>query len=191
MNPKYLGDSYDIVKHCLLRWLGALGPWTAHPMFTEAVSDQQAAAFSALLGVPLISTDVLAQGADRDAYFASARSCASHLFLDPDTGVRMKSTRGKKAPAYVFLEELVRIASRQQGVLTLVFDQSVQRGAEANGLTTKLIALARKGLHSFAYRSHACFLVVGPGRELVAVARNVLDRKAHLPKDRFVTRPAA
>lgn len=191
MNPRYLGDSYDIVKHCLLRWLSVLGPWAAHPMFTEPVNGHSAAMFSALLGVPLISTHVLAQAQDRDMYFASAQSCASHLFLDPDTGIRLKSTHGKRAPAYLFVDELLRIASRQQRLLTLVFDQCLQRGAERKGLATKLEALASSGVHGFAYRSHACFLVVAPNAEIVGLARNVLDREAHLPADRFVSRSAA
>ena len=42
-------------------------------MFTEVVNVHAAAVFSALLGVPLISTEVLAQGQDREAYFAGAR----------------------------------------------------------------------------------------------------------------------
>src|SRR2546427_9518951 len=134
MNLRYLGDSYDIVKYCLLRWLSVLGPWSAHPMFTETVNGSGAATFSALLGVPLLSTEVLAQGQDRNEYFTTAGSCASHLFLDPDTGVRLKSTRGKKAPAYLFLDELVQVARRRLSLLTLVFDQSVQRGAEKKGL---------------------------------------------------------
>ena len=188
MNPKYLGDSYDIVKHCLLRWLSSLGPWIAHPMFTKSVDRNDAATFSALLGVPLISTLVLAEGQDRDMYFASARSCSSHLFLDPDTGVRLKSTRGKRGPAYLFIDELVRIATRENHLLTLVFDQSLQRGAESKGLATKLRALASDGVHGFAYRSHVCFLVVGLEAKLVHRARDILNRKAHLPQNRFVSR---
>src|SRR3989442_1457534 len=141
MNPRYLGDSYDIVKHCLLRWLSVLGPWSAHPMFTKPVNGRGGATFCALLGVPLLSPEVLAQGQDRNEYFTTVRSCASHLFLDPDTGVRLKSTRGKKAPACLFLDELVHIARRQQSLLTMVFDQCLQRGADAEGLRAKLKAL--------------------------------------------------
>jgi len=186
MNPKYLGDSYDIVKYCLLQWLSVLGPWSAHPMFTEPVNGSGAATFSALLRVPLLSTEVLAQGQDRNEYFTTARSCASHLFLDPDTGVRLKSTRGKKAPAYLLLDELVHIARRQESLLTMVFDQCLQRGAEAAGLRAKLEELKAQRCYGFAYQSHACFLVVGQDCVLVGRARSIL-REANLPEDRFVT----
>ena len=50
MRMRYFGDSYDIVKQSLLRWLRTLGDWSAHPMFTEAVSDADVAAFETLLG---------------------------------------------------------------------------------------------------------------------------------------------
>jgi len=190
MNPKYFGDSYDIVKHSLLRWLAALGPWSAHPMFTEAASVEQATAFSALLGVPLVSTEVLRQGHNRADYFAGARECARHLFLDPDTGIRMKSDGGKKAAAYVFGEELVQIANRSAELLTLVYDQSLSRGSEALNLGEKLSVLATRGLHGFAYRSHACFILVGPSLVLARRAHQVLI-EAHLPPERFVFGAAA
>ena len=32
MNPRFLGDSYDIVKQSLLRWLAFDGVWATHPM---------------------------------------------------------------------------------------------------------------------------------------------------------------
>jgi hypothetical protein len=123
MRLKYFGDSYDIVKQSFLRWLSPLGPWSAHPMFTEAVSDADAAVFSALIGVPLVTTGVLKAGVDRTAYFADAEVCEHHLFLDPDTGIQLNATRNGKAPAYVFGSELVRLAQRRPERLTLVFDQ--------------------------------------------------------------------
>ena len=58
MNPKFLGDSYDIVKQSLLRWLADMGTWTTHPMFTEPISTEQANAFSRLLGTRLLSLDL-------------------------------------------------------------------------------------------------------------------------------------
>lgn len=155
-------------------------------MFTAAATDKEAATFRALLGVPLISCDVLDRKQDREAYFASARSCPSHLFLDPDTGVRMKRTSGKKAPAYVFIDELIRIAARRQNVLTLVFDQCLRRGAEGDGLRAKLKWLGSEGIVGFAYKSHASFLVVSPDAKLAGAAHDVLRRQAHLPETRFV-----
>jgi len=42
MRMRYFGDSYDIVKQSLLRWLQSFGPWSVLPMFTEPVSDEEA-----------------------------------------------------------------------------------------------------------------------------------------------------
>jgi len=50
MHPQHFGDSYDIVKQSLLAWLSAdLGPWSAHPMFTDKVDDERATAFARFL----------------------------------------------------------------------------------------------------------------------------------------------
>jgi len=45
MRMRYFGDSYDIVKQSLLRWLRPLGEWSVHPMFTEPVSPGKVALF--------------------------------------------------------------------------------------------------------------------------------------------------
>src|SRR5208337_569197 len=140
MKLRFFGDSYDIVKKCMLQWLSSLGEWTVHPMFTdeEPVSADDADAFSRFLGARLISLDILSTGTDRSTYLASAQNCMSHLFLDPDTGIRMKKTNGSKGPLYVFGQELVEIATSRPQLLTLVFDQSLARGKEREQLNAKL-----------------------------------------------------
>ena len=191
MKLKYLGDSYDIVKHSLLRWLSAVGPWSAHPMFTETVSEAEAAAFSALIGVPLVSTNVLEADADRATYFAEARTCERHLFLDPDTGLRLKVTRNGRAPAYVFGPELVGVAQSRPERLTLVFDQCLARGREREGLSEKLTFLSANSVHGLAYTSHACFLLLSCNRALLWRARRGLENDAHLPATRFLGQDSA
>jgi hypothetical protein len=188
VNPKHIGDIYDIVKQSLLRCLAGLGKWYAHPMFTAPFTEAQAREFGRLLGVPLLSAEVLTQGADRGAYLSVARACSGHLFLDPDTGVRLKLTRGKKAPAYLFGGELVDIATRHPDLLTLVFDQALARGGEAAALGSKLEWLATQGLHGFAYQSHASFVLVGSDTLLVRKAQQALRCEGHLPESRFVER---
>jgi hypothetical protein len=191
MRLKYFGDSYDIVKHSLLRWLAPCGPWAAHPMFTESVSADAAAAFSRLLGVRLISDQVLTPQTDRDAYFAAARGCRDHLFLDPNTGVRPEVTGGADAPSYLFGRELVSIACARPDALTLVFDQCLPRGGERQRLEEKLSGFASQGLHGVAYVSHACFLLVARDRGLLEEAFGVLRRESGLPSSRFIEPKAA
>jgi hypothetical protein len=141
LRQQYVGDSYDIVKQSLLRWLKAYGTWIAHPMFTERITREEANAFSSLLGVPLLSSDVLETGTNRETYFASARSCQGNLFLDPDTGLRLEVGRAKNHPSYLFGSEVISIVSERPKSLTLVFDQSLARGREReeSAVSTRLL----------------------------------------------------
>jgi hypothetical protein len=182
----FFGDSYDIVKQSLLRWLAGAGRWSVHPMFTEPVSDADAEAFARLLGAPLISSDVLSRRASRDSYFASAVGCTDHLFLDPDTGLRLRVTNAAKAPSYLFFEELVQITQARPKALTLVFDQCLARGREREQLEAKLAACRSRGLHGLAYVSHACFILVGKDSDLSAAADEMLRRESRLPAYRLL-----
>ncbi len=186
MKPEFLGDSYDIVKQSLLRWLASMGPWATHPMFTDSVSSEQVDAYARLLGTRVLSREILTPRVDRDVYLAPARDCEDHVFLDPDTGIRLEPTGGKKAPAYVFGPELLAIASARPEKLTLVFDQSLARGAERQQLEGKLSTFAVQGMHGIAYVSHACFVLVGADRSLVDTAFENLKRESGLPDSRFL-----
>ena len=190
MNPRFLGNSYDIVKQSLIRWLNEFGPWAAHPMFTESVRDSDTAALTHFLGIDLLSTEVLDQETDRRTYFAGAQNCESHLFLDPDTGIRLKVTRGIKAPSYLFGEELVSIAHNRPNLFTLGFDQSLPRGRERDHVETKLEYFASHGLSGIAYVSHACFVLVSRESNLVNQALDAISQKSRLPANRLVVREA-
>ena len=187
MKPTFLGDSYDIVKQSLLRGLGAMGTWATHPMFSERVSPNQAQALSHLLGTRLLSEEALTPASDRAAYLAPARECRHHVFLDPDTGIRLEPIQGGKAPLYVFGTEILAIVSARPYALTLVFDQSLARGREREQLGSKLAVLADHGLHAVAYVSHACFVLVGASGPLVARAAEALAWESRLPESRFLT----
>jgi len=186
VRAEFLGDSYDIVKQSLLQWLGSIGTWAAHPMFTESLSPEQTSAFSCLLGTRLLSKETFTLESDRRVYLAPARDCGCHVFLDPDTGIRLEPTRGRRAPLYVFGTELVEIASARPDRLTLVFDQCLARGREREQLRDKLSYFAEQGLYGFAYASHASFVLVGKDGSLVNKALETLKRESRLPDSRFV-----
>jgi hypothetical protein len=188
MRASYLGDSYDIVKQSLLRWLRNFGPWSVHPMFTETVSGTDISALESLLDAHVVSMEVLTLDTDRSAYFSCASSCG-HLFLDPNTGLRMRSTRGVRAPEYLFAPELQQLAEQRPNSLTVVFDQSVSRGSERVHLDIKLRKLHHFGLYGFAYASHACFVVVGRDRSLVERARAQVIAESKLPEHRILSVP--
>lgn len=186
MDLKHFGDSYDIVKKSLLTWLADFGPWAAHPMFTHSTSDSESQAFSRFLGVPLVSTGVLDTGCDRASYFAS---CHSHhsLFLDPDKGIRLKTVKGRRAPAFIFAKELIDLAGARPDALTLTFDQSLARGQEQDQIRAKLTHFAAHGISGFAYVSHASFVVLGQSPILVEKARERVLAASALPAHRIVT----
>ena len=188
MKLKYFGDSYDIVKKSMIHWLSEFGPWVTHPMFTESVKSEEAIAFSRLLGTPLLSTETLTAQTDRSEYFSSCRA-AGHLFLDPDTGVRLETHRGERSVAYVFAEELVDWCSQRPHALTLVFDKSYSRGDD-DGIRRKLSYLGDQRIHGFAYNSHATFLLLGADAQLVKRAQERVLAASGLPAWRLVVRKA-
>lgn len=186
MKPRFLGDSYDIVKQSLLRCLGSMGSWATHPMFSEPVPSQQADDLALFIGTRLLSIDSLTNDTDRVAYLAPAIECYEHVFLDPDTGILLKPTRGKKAPLYIFGPELIEIVKARSDKLVLVFDQSLARGSERQQLTNKLKTFSTQGVYSVAYVSHACFVLLGRDKFLVDSAFNVLQSESRLPYSRFL-----
>jgi hypothetical protein len=186
MRMRFFGDSYDIVKQSLLRWLHGFGEWSVHPMFTEVAPADKVSVFESFLDAHVVSTETLTLNTDRLAYFERASSCG-HLFLDPDTGLRMLPTRGVRAPEYLFASEVLRLSERRPNSLTLVFDQSVGRGSEQLHLENKLRGLREHGVFGTAYLSHACFVLVGRDRALVERARAQVIAQSRLPEDRFLS----
>lgn len=185
MHLKHFGDSYDIVKKSLLLWLAGFGPWVAHPMFTHAVTPEDAAAFSRFLGIPLVSTEVLVTGTDRRLYLAACGECRS-VFLDPDTGVRLHRKSGKQSTQLLFADEIVEIADRRPDGLILTFDQSLARGREAAQIAEKLAHFNGLGVVGFAYVSHASFMVLGRSQNVVSQAEAELISKSGLPQSRLI-----
>ena len=186
MNLRYFGDSYDIVKKSMIGWLSSFGKWDTHPMFTEPVAPRDADAFAAFLATPLLSSEVLTSRTDRTRYFARCFT-ASHLFLDPDTGVRSANAR-RSSPSHIYATELVSISSARPAKLTLVFDQSFARGATERGLAQKFAYFNTQGVAIAAYRSQAPFLLLASDAALLSRAVHHVIMASGLPSSRFVMR---
>lgn len=186
MRMKYLGDSYDVVKRSLLAGLAGVGPWLMHPMLTEADDVEHLAHLERMIGADALSSALLTSKTDRQTYFAACAS-AGHLFIDPNTGLRIKRITGKRAPDFLFLDELVELAKARPGALTIVFDQSLSRASRLADLKNKLHHLREHGLTSFAYDSHACFVISGYDGLLVDRARMRLIDALGLPECRLLT----
>ena len=176
MRMSYFGDSYDFVKRSLLECFGELGKWAVVPMFTEAVEANSANELQLFLGAPLISTAVLTNE-NRYSYLKSA-AIDQHLFIDPNTGLRLKEG-GRNSLNYLFASELLLLAEQRGRFLTMVFDQSLGRVVESarrDEVTKKLRKLHEKELFGFAYYSHACFLVFSKDETVVNEAIGCISK---------------
>lgn len=183
---KWFGDSYDIVKQSLLRWLCSCGEWQAHPMFTQSVDPRRADEFERFLGVRLVSKEAISRRRDSENFIDQAKKCHGHLFLDPDTGLRI----GGATPKHVTTEELADIAQARPGKLTLVFDQSLDRRRKVKAqLAGKLACLKKQGAYGIAYESHACFVLVSQSKDVLDNAVATLLRESGLPPHRLVRAP--
>lgn len=187
---EYFGDSYDVVKRFLLRSLGPTASWDAFPMLTHEVSELDLAAFEEFLGVRIASPGVLAAEVDR-AQHLRVMPNRLYVFLDPDTGIKLKPCGGARSAKYVFGPELVDLCLDDPQRLVLVFDQSFSRNEEREqSMNDKLAYFYGRGVHSFAYLSHACFVVLSASRPVLDSAFDRLI-KTGLPASRILLRPRA
>jgi hypothetical protein len=142
MNPKYFGDSYDIVKRFFCGVLSDLGYEVfVDSKFTGDWSGKEAD-FHRLIGAsPVVAGESPAEN-------------ASVLFLDPDTGVRVRSGR-----QHVSFSRLAQEANHYD--IVFAFDQSFSRNNDARSTMTEKMEMMRSlGCHAMYYNSHARFLFV-------------------------------
>jgi hypothetical protein len=180
VHPSFFGDSYDIVKHTLLRWLQPLGPWVAHPMFRSHFSGTFIDAYETLIDVPLITREPIPIGRRRGDHLDQANTHKNVLF-DPDTGIR---TRGKRTRKHLTVDEIVRLARARPRHLTAIFDQSLSRGQERVALDAKIATLESQGIRSLGYYSHACFVFASPTQDVISNTAKLL-RATGVPECRL------
>lgn len=183
MRMQFFGDSYDVVKKFLLQSVSPGAEWAAFPMFSHDVTAEEVSAFERFLGVRVVSSESLTESTNRAQHLATLAG-HSHIFLDPDTGIKLKFTRADSVK-YVFGSELTVLCKQVPERLLLVFDQSVPRGGEKKAMERKLAHFKSEGISGFAYLSHACFVVLSASESTCVRARaNLLA--AGLPSSRFV-----
>jgi hypothetical protein len=155
-------------------------------MFTEEARDGFDSDFSSLLGVPLISKEVLRPDTNREVYFSS---CAGHqhVLLDPNTGLSIRQGQSERSQDHLFVSDLLPILNARPEGLTMVFDQSLSRGRTVKEqLVGKLAHFRSHDFSGFAYTSHACFLFLVRERAIAEHAHKLLCGKKRLPKERFL-----
>lgn len=161
MNPKYFGDSYDIVKRFFCAELNTLGyTIIVEPMFTGEWNGKENM-FLKFIGASLTSSHRL-----------------TALFIDPDTGVNRKPSN-----QHISLIQLKEAASKYE--LVFSFDQSFSRQHDAKVIMTeKLNFLREQGCHAMYYDSHARFLFVAT-KELTLKEFQFHLESLGLPRSRF------
>ena len=200
MNYRVFGDSYDIVKQSMLRWLSCHGKWAVHPMFTDEDPAHYVEAYRGLLGVDcrgLVAPETIRRRI-RGRWITPAMECKDHLFIDPDTGLRTEILKNHPNRC-LLLDELKKIAKAdgRKNKLTLVFDQSIDRSekdvpaveSSEKQLRDKLDWLKHRCVHGVAYKSHANFVLVSANKELVRQAVDTIRERSGLPPSRFVCPP--
>ena len=166
MRPGFFGDSYDFVKRDIIGGLAPVNEWAVHPMyFDDEPEPEFPAIFAHFLGLDLVDGNLF----DRNLVATLAESCQNHVFLDPDTGLKMARPDGRlRAPAggwgkHVSEREISEIvnAPERRAKLTLVFDQSfpnanpVARRAMAEEKLQRLWENHR--IHGVSYLTHVVF----------------------------------
>jgi hypothetical protein len=174
MRRKYLGDSYDIVKRFLIHSLRS-GNWAAHPMLTEdpdIFGTPQKNSYTSLLTIPMLSSEVFLEGTNREAYFDCCRRHCGHLFIDPNTGLRLDN---ELSVNHLLICDLAFICSPSDRRLILIFDQAISRSRDKREvLLGKIARLRCSQFHAMAYQSHACFLLVSRDQGVIDKARGLL-----------------
>ncbi len=166
MNPKYFGDSYDIVKRFFCSEIARLGySIVVDPMFTGDWRDTKGD-FLRFIGASLPAA--VPNHLHRIA-----------LFLDPDTGVSRKSSK-----QHLSLTQLAEAALEHN--LVFAFDQSFSRQQDPNlVMQEKMSLLQGRGCHAMYYNSHARFLFVSTEEQQIIELRSHLVSLG-LPPSRFI-----
>lgn len=166
LNPKYFGDSYDLVKRFFCSELRRMNFHVSiDPMLTgdwSGAVDQ----FYLLLGIESNSPHSLAVG--RNA-----------LFVDPDTGISSKASS-----RHVTYEQLATQAGTYD--LVFAFDQAFSRREKpAEGIRRKIALLNELGRSAMFYDSHARFLFLAR-QDAVLVELKKHCCELGVPQGRFV-----
>lgn len=139
MNPKWFGDSYDIVKRFFVSALKDIGyDVYVDPMFTGDPSGIQDK-FLDFIGAELKPA-------------IPPLSAKPAILLDPDTGIGSKRTK-----KHITIEDYYRFIDSYEIVFSYDQSFSYSKNHEAE-MSIKLKALQDLGAYGFYYDSHAKFL---------------------------------
>ncbi|OPL10878.1 MAG: hypothetical protein AVO38_04650 [delta proteobacterium ML8_D] len=167
MNPNWFGDSYDIVKKYFINILKSTGyEIYIDPMFTGDW-DGKEKDFINFLGARL-STDI------KDPLEKSA------LFIDPDTGIKEKTS-----PRHIDFNRIITEVEKYE--IVFCFDQSFSRSlSNYEQIMEKLSIIIEHGVNGLYYDSHTKFLFTSKKRQSINSLKNELIRNG-IPCKRLIT----
>jgi len=140
-----LGDSYDAVKRL---WQEALEKWKA-PLYADPqfVHEELRAEYTRLTRIPVL---------------VEAPSGPYSILNDPDTGIRHpRSVNPREGRTHIALHRIAEQLRPTNVRAVITYDQSYNRHKKESFMEQrqdKMRYLAKKGLFSFYYASHAPFL---------------------------------
>ena len=200
MNPGKVGDTHDIAKLSMLRWLAPGEKWLIHPMYFPTRSEERDEAFPCRyadsLQVQLVRGDIW----QRQQLIDSVAEDQGHLFLDPDTGLRLDYSRTRE---HVTVRELIEVANSpaRKRKLTLVYDHTIDRnpkqidcdeeekGPPGQQIIKKLRRLHEAEVHAAAYIAHnqrIAFVWASADPGIVSGATRRIQPASRLPDCCFV-----
>lgn len=164
MNPKWFGDSFDIVKRFFIENLNDIGyRVVVNPMLTEKLDNLEEKYYKLL----------------KAHHINEKNNQKSALFFDPDTGVGKKKTT-KHITIKCIADELKNYD------IVFSFDQSFSRCENpADKINEKLKMLQETGNFGMYYDSHARFLFAAKSDEIIREFKNKL-LSSGLPKSRLL-----
>jgi hypothetical protein len=166
MNPKWFGDSYDIVKRFFVAVLKESGYSVfVDPLFSGHFSEIQGK-FLDFIGAEL-KPDI------------PSRTMRSAILLDPDTGIGSKRTK-----KHITIKDFAKLTDLYSVVLS--FDHSFGFNADhKKQMLFKLKELSKLGAVGFYYNSHAKFLFGSRSTEEIESVKECL-KETGLPSSRIV-----
>ena len=192
MNPRYLGDDYDIVKREIMQALAPGEPWAVHPMYFDYQDGMQRnfpGRYASFMRARLLPGDIW----DRDVVVSASAQCRTHLLLDPDSGIWLGKNLQPVGGWLRHLKgaELVQIAQDpgRESRLTMVFadTQRDNFGSKHRRIREMLARiLQRHEIHSNGYVTSRMALVwVSLDEELVREATERLVSSMGVPRWRM------
>jgi hypothetical protein len=158
-------------------------------MFTDPPTPEEEHSYSTFLGVEHLDEELRdAPEGERTAWLDLIKQKAgeNNVFLDPDTGIRLKKgmPSGKRAAAFVSVSEIFEILRHNRESLLLCFDQSLDRRNSGQSRTEKINYLRQYNVHACYFVSHTSFLLASFDRLLLDSWVSMASNRG-LPANRF------